>query len=131
MPKKVNIILAKIFYSFYNLLEVFWSSNIHDVWKFVFWRASVSLNIFLVFMCCLRSKNSRGDPNNLIYMFKIKNFWYNSPRRTHWLDNEAAQGTVKIQYVEDVMHHAPGTQCYCLSRAPHEVHYLKNYASQN
>lgn len=60
MPNKVNNMLIKFYKAFIIDLKLFGgqtSKNNQDVRKLVFRRTSVSLNVFLVFMCCLESKN--------------------------------------------------------------------------
>ena len=118
--------------------EVVRRSNVQEVRKFVSRRASVSLYVWLVFMCCFKSKNIRGNPTILIYMLRVKTLWYDSPRTTlrspkndQMLDKEDAKSSVQNQNVELPSHPAPGTECACASHALHEVHCLKKYVRQS
>ena len=114
------------------------SKNVQYVRKLVFIRASESLYICLVFKCCFKSINIRGNPRLLIDMLRIKTFGYDSlrttlkaPKEDQMLDKEDAKSSVQNQNVELPSHPAPGTECACASHALHEVHCLKKYVRQS
>ena len=86
--KKFNM-LNKVFCSLHNWFEVIWRSNVQDVGKLGFRRASESLYICLVFMCFLELRGSVVDSSTLIDMLMAKTPGYDSlslqvPQPENW-----------------------------------------------